>query len=330
MALTCKNCGGTISLDIQQNQLVCDSCGVRQALSQISAEADNGIYRADDVSHSSLKAYRRALNMMTSATAESAYLLVAREFDAIGDVLNAAALATECRERAELVRTERLYNEALTAMHSADPSKLEEALHTFESLGNYKDAPMRCEECIPLLRTAQIQWAEQQRRTEMQRLREEKQQKRCEAKRRFLWKLTALFAAVAVILGVIGYVKVYSPSNITITLTPRASGYITEKYNGTLFTYEAHIRNNGWLDVRAVDGTVAFETDGEVFVDTAISFSNYASAVVRAHKSSTYTWELTVYSDNAVQMLSATDFEDVEVHINIQRITYTNGKTKTY
>ena len=50
VALTCKNCGGNISLDVNSNLIICDSCGAQQTLTNALAdESENFIYDEDDI-----------------------------------------------------------------------------------------------------------------------------------------------------------------------------------------------------------------------------------------------------------------------------------------
>jgi len=58
VALTCKNCGGNISLDANSNLIICDSCGAQQTLTNVLAdESENFIYNEDELLRSSLNTY---------------------------------------------------------------------------------------------------------------------------------------------------------------------------------------------------------------------------------------------------------------------------------
>ena len=81
MALTCKNCGGNISLDPNSNLIICDSCGAQQTLTNaLAEEPENFIYDEDELSRSSLNTYKRALSMMASARTESSFIFAAGVF----------------------------------------------------------------------------------------------------------------------------------------------------------------------------------------------------------------------------------------------------------
>ncbi len=331
MALTCKNCGGNISLDTNSNLIICDSCGAQQTLTNVLAdESENFIYNEEQLSRSSLNTYKRALSMMASARTESSFIFAAGVFEEIPNVLNANALATECREKAGLFKRERIYKSAVIDMKSEDPAKIEGAIQAFKSLGEYKDSVAKIDECMPLLSVAQANHQEKLRKAEEQRVKEEKQRQIRAKKNKFIGKLILLTTLVIAAILILGYFSIYSSSNIKISLSPDTENYLTEGYNKYVFCYDAKIENNGFLDISAIEGEIIIEKDNEVLVDTTISFYSYSSAVVRSKKSSKFTWELTVYSYDTALALYKTDFDDLDVKIDITGITHTNGKTKTY
>ncbi len=331
MSLTCKNCGGNVSLDSNSNLIICDSCGAQQTLTNVLAdESENFIYKEDELSRSSLNTYKRALSMMSTARTESSFIFAAGVFEEIPDVFNANALAKECRDKAELFKAERIYNSAIIDMKSDDPVRIEGAIQAFKSLGEYKDSVAKSDECIPLLSAAQATYQEKLRVAEEQRVKEEKQKQFRAKRNKFIGKLVLLALVAVTVILVIGYFRAYSSSNIKITLSPDTEDFLAEGYNKYTFSYDAKIENNGFLDVSAIEGEIIIEKDNEVLVDTTMSFYNYSSAVVRSKKSSKFTWELTVYSYDTALALYETDFDNLDVKIDITSITYTNGKTKTY
>lgn len=329
MALVCKHCGGTISIKEDFHTIVCDFCGEEQSLSSAADRSESNIFKNDDVSVEKLIAYRRAISIMTSAHTENDFLRAAGLFNQIPEVLNAADLAKVCRDKADLVRTESTYKTAVADMHSEEPALIERAIRTFESLGKYKDATKMAKECTPLLKIAQEKSAERRRIAEQQRLADAQVMRRQRVKKRIVRGLIAGIVLLAAVCVVVGYFTVYSSSNIVITLSPDDE-YVTTSYSGYVFHYDVNIENTGYLDVQAIEGTVIFEKEDEVLVDTSISFYNYSSAVVRAGKNSKFTWELTVYSEDTARALYQTPFEELDVYIDITDITYTNGETKSY
>lgn len=329
MALTCKNCGGNISLNT--NMLVCDSCGAQQALTDfLKNVSDNSIYNTDEFTTNARNTYKKALSLMAAARTESSFLFAAGVFEEIPTVLNAGVLAQECRVKANLLKSERIYNEAVTDMQSDNPHELERAIRAFGLLGEYKDAAAKKEECTALLSVAQIEWQEKLKKEEQQKTKEDAQAKAKAFKRKIRTRFIAVVLVLITVGAVIGTSFSYSPKHLKIEITPDAENFITEKYNDYVFHYIVKVKNNGLLDVRAIEGTVVFEKDNEVLVDTNISFSNYSSAVVRAKKSSKFTWELTVYPENTALALYETNFNDLKVKVDITGITYTNGKRKKY
>ena len=331
MALTCKNCGGNISIDVNSNNIICDSCGAQQTLfNALADDADSSIYKEDSVSNGALNTYKRALSMMSSARTEKSFIFAAGVFDEIPGVLNANFLAKECREKAELFKSEQIYCCAVLNMKSDEPNKIEDAIKSFKSLGDYKDSVKKTEECLSLLSVAQVNYQEKLKKAEQQRIEEEKQKQKNATKRKIVGGTISLIILALIMVGIIGYFNIYSSSNIKISLLPDEENFVVEKYNKYVFNYDVKIENNGFLDVSSIEGNVIFEKDDEVLVDTTISFYNYSSAVVRAKKNSRFTWELTVYSQDIAVILYETDFDNLDIKIDITSITYTNGKTKTY
>jgi hypothetical protein len=329
MALSCKNCGGNITLDMNSGKIVCNSCGVEQTLSSaLSEESANYIYLDDGVSKVALSTYKRALSMMSSARTENSFAFAAEVFEEIPGVLNADFLAKECREKAKLFRLEQIYSNAVLSMESGDPAKIKDAIQGFKSLGEYKDAAKKIDECLPLLNIAQKAYQEKLNIAEQQKVLKQKQA----VKRKFIGKLVAFIAVLLIVFIIIGHFYIYSSSNIKISLSPDVESFVTEEYNSYVFHYDVKIENTGLLDVSSIEGTVVFENknDNEILVDTTISFYNSSSAVVRSKKNSKFTWELTVYSQDTALALYKTDFDDLKIQIDITKITYTNGKTKTY
>lgn len=324
----CKTCGGSIYYDGAERRIVCDSCGASQILTD--ALTGNCIYDNNEASSAALSTYCRAINMMSSANTEKSLTVVAELFEKIPGIFNSNLLAKECREKAELCKIERLYQQAVLDMQSDDPAKIKNAAEIFESISGYKDAASKSGECKPLLAKAEDLFEQKVKEAEVQRQKEEEKRKKAIAsKKRRKWLI--LSAAVIVIAAIIiGNSIVYSKSNIKISITPNAENYLSESGNRYVFRYDVKIKNNGFHDVSAIEGNVIFEKGNEILVDTEISFNNYSSVVVRAKKSSKYTWELTVYSYDTALTLYETDFDDLKITVDITGITYKNGKTKTY
>ncbi len=329
--IRCKNCGGSIWIDIEKNLIVCDSCGAQQDLrTAFSDNTNEHIYDESGVSEAELDKYKRAMAIMNTARTEESLLAAAKIFDELSDFFGGHIMAAECRKNAELFKKERLYKNATVNMNSNDPSVVERALKIFEELGDYKDSTQKACECIPLLASAREKYSEWQKKAEHQRIKDENNKKIKAAKNKFFSRLAVFLVITIVVICVIGHFSKYSSSNIKIKITPDAKNYITQEYNGYIFRYNVKILNKGTVDVRSVEGTVSFVDGSEVVVDTSFNFSNYSSAAVRAKKSSSYNWELTVYSESTAVKLSEKEFKDLDIEIDITRISYTNGKTKNF
>ena len=123
---------------------------------------------------------------------------------------------------------------------------------------------------------------------------------------------------------------VYSADNISVNFVPQESSYLMEYSNRYVFNFSVTLENDGRKDIEAIEGIVAFiNEENNVIVDTEVSFSGSPIAV-RHGKSSKYSWELTVYSENTARELYNTDFEDFKVEFNVTSIRFADGKTIEY
>jgi hypothetical protein len=311
-------------------EITCDSCGAVQSMSTLLAGEAEPFLCGEDLSPAALNTYKKALSMMASAKTEHSFMMAAELFDEIPNLLNAPLLAQECRDKADLFKKERLYGGALLNMQSDDPARIQLAIETFRGLGDYKEAPIKAEACIPLLKTAQIHHQKRLEEAQREQKRTEARRKQEAAKRKFWSRVIGFLLLITAALGIAGYFYLYSPNRIQITLSPAEENFLQENYGNYRFTYNVRIKNEGLLDVSSVTGTVLIENEGEVLVDTEIRFQSYSSSVARAHKSGRYTWELTVYSYDIAKELYEADHDDLDIEIKITEITYTNGKTKTF
>ncbi len=329
MALTCKNCGGNITLDPDANLIICEYCGAKQALSDILANGTD-CWICNDLSKNTLNTYKRAHSMISTAQTENAFLSAAKAFEEIPDVLDANELAKKCREKAEEFKTERNYNTAIANMKSADPRRIEDAILSFQSLGEYKDSAAKIEECMPLLNAAKAAYQEKLNAEAEKRARDEKIKQLYQEKKARIRKIVLYALIVLSVIFLIGRIQAYSRSNIKITMSPDAENYLTESYNKYVFHYDVNVKNKGLFAVNYIAGEVIIEKDNEVLVDTTFYFSSSSGALVRAKKHRKFGWELSVQSYDTARMLFLTDFDDLDVKIKITEITYKNGKTKTY
>ena len=309
MVISCKNCGGELRL--LDTSIVCDSCGASQRVNEPAV-----ICSVQDAA--TLLAYRRATEKMNTAKSETDYALAASMFRRLGDLQDAEKLARSCAEHAAALHDEHIYQQAVDAMNSGYYHALREAKAALESIPQYKDALDKAAACIPLL--------EEAKKRHLARLHAEQKRKEHLKKRRIL----AVICATAVILLVLLLrACTYSADHVHITLSP-SDNYLTVKSNRCIFTYQATIKNRGTIDISRIAGTIVFEDDdNNVIVDTGIQFNSSSSAVVRAKKTSRYTWELTVYDDSVAQILYE-HFDDLRITVDIDEIVYTDGTRKTY
>ena len=84
--------------------------------------------------------YAQAIAAMNGAQTEDAYLIAAGFFNAIGTYKDSAALAQECREKAECARKNEIYSRAKRLMQSDDHTKIRQAILLFEAVSGWKDA----------------------------------------------------------------------------------------------------------------------------------------------------------------------------------------------
>ena len=210
-----------------------------------------------------------------------------------------------------------IYKTALSIMNSAKTEKnFLEAAEKFEQISDFLNANILANECL--------------NKAEQQKIHDNEIKRKNDAQRAFITKTFSYITLIVAVLVIIVNLYTYSLSNIKIHLSPDEENFISERYNNYIFTYDVKIKNTGLLDIKSIEGTIIIEDGNEILVDTPISFYNYSSAIVRAHKSTSFKWELTVRSYDIALALYETDFDDLTVKIEISSITYEDGKIKTY
>ena len=144
--------------------------------------------------------YNRAKSIMSIAKTESAYKTAAQEFESISEYLDAAALAKDCYnqaeivkkeafEKAEIVRKEQIYNKAITISRQGPgtfnpfrTNHYEEAIQLFSSISGWKDADEQILICQNKIKEAKEREKEDRLRkeqlVELTRIKEEKSTKR--------------------------------------------------------------------------------------------------------------------------------------------------------
>ena len=91
--------------------------------------------------------YHAILAKEDLAEKKEEYLAAADSYEAMGDYLDCAERAAACRETAEGFDKQILYEDALFLMYSRKKSDVSKAKRLFVSLGDYKDAAVKAEEC---------------------------------------------------------------------------------------------------------------------------------------------------------------------------------------
>ena len=318
VALTCKNCGGNILFDKEKFSYICDSCG----RTQLEAIGDNEIIcDGEQTTVETVEKYQHALQVMDTAVSENMFTMAAMLFDEAKGFLDSEQRAKECRNRAAELRCERLYSSALKYMNSFVPEQINKARETFISLGDYEQSRENAEKCLELYQTA----------VKNQPKPQEKKPSTVKKKRKLPIFIVILIIIVAVIMGNnLKEKAVYSADNISVEFVPQINGYLTEYSNRYVFNFSVTLKNDGAKDIESIEGIVAFINDnGEVIVDTAVSFSGNPIAL-RSGKSSKYSWELTVYSEDTARQLYTADFDDYVVEFDITSIRFSDGKTIEY
>ncbi len=324
MPLQCKNCGGSIYLNDQTKKLICDSCGASQDLNLLSSEM---IFDGEDAPVAQINAYQRAITLLSSADTEKSLFMVADLFRSAGDLFNAPQLADECRARAELLKKDRYYHQALDWMQSDEPNQIQKAIEIFEDLQGYKDSGLKITEAKKWLEEAVIH-------SEQRRKKEEAAKKKMAARKRKNQKRLLLFTVMILVAVLWGNWSLHRPSNVKLSFSPSRDNYVTMKFNDYVFTYDVAIKNKSPLDVTAIEAEVYFEEpDGTILIDADFNAGStfyQSKPVVRGKKSNHYTWSVTVSSKSTAETLNQYNFDDLKVKIKIKTLRYGEEKVRHY
>ncbi len=317
MSLTCKNCGGKISFNAQTNTITCDSCGSSQALNS-ALNPSNAVYESDGQVGANINTYQRALNMMSNATTVDSLKTALIMFKRISGTLNADALAKECEDRIEIIKTEQKYQQALLDMNSDDPDTVISAQNVFKFLENYKDSSQKSEECDLLIEKAQL----------LQEAKKENERKQAANRQR---KIRLFGITVIIVIGIIIFARSYafSSARYAVNVEPNKESYLTQTGKNYKFLYDVEIKNKGFLDIVAIECDVIIENGDDVVADARLSYSNYSSAAVRAGKSNKFSWTLTTDSTYVAEELYY-NFNDLDIRVEVMQIEFKNGKIKAY
>lgn len=344
--LICKICGGELDIDISCDAIVCDYCGGRQPLTGSSVEI---VVDPAKLPAQTIQQYRRAYQTYSMAKTADQYETAAKMLEQMSGFGHAEELSKEARQKETDCRKAEKYACAVQYFNSGRAEKIQLAAKTFAELGNYRDAKeylSKCPKSIEQIKKAEhdremeaskarhdreIQMKKAQLDLEKQEAKEERRRQKLE-KRRIRKRNFRIFLVLLVIAGLIlGGLYLHSRQHLHISMEPDQENYIENKRNHVIFYYDVTVKNIGYLDIIGFDASVIFEnTDGEVLVDTKMYIDNYDSPAVRSKKTVTFTWELSVYSEDTAWELYETDFEDLKVTIKINEIRFSTGLTRTY
>ena len=328
VALICNNCGGNIVFNKETLNYICDYCGTVVSIDNIG---DKKILLGDrEFNIETAETYKRAKNIMITGASDNMLILAARLFEQISDFLDSEVLARECRLKAEVLKTERIYCESIKDMNSNSSEKIKFAQKNLFALGDYKESKINAEKCDELYSEA----LKKENEILFKKQKEEKERRRLAKKAKHRRKRTFLIILVIVALCIgIGYrynESIYSADNVSISLEPNLNCYSEDYGDKSVFYYTAIIKNNGEKDIESIECSVFFVNDkNETVINTTASFFGNPIAV-RGGNTSKYSWELTVYSASAAQELYNTDFKDLKVEIVINSIYFSDGKEVRY
>lgn len=326
--LKCKNCGGSITFDSSSKTLTCEFCGATQTFSDLLVNKETEfIFDQDSATNAVLNTYRQAVTMMERAQTERSFIIAAELFEEVPALFNAEYLAQECRGKAELIKKEQIYQTALLSMKTILPEPLEHAEKLFESIPNYKDAAAQIDRCRGLMPQAQQNAALKEKEERQREIKEQRIIKKRKKKRFFI-----LSCILFLCLGIFLFGKsLYSRNNIKIIVSPVDDAYLTTDYNDYTFHYDVEIKNNSFFDITALNAEIYFENPNDkVLIDANLNLYNYSIPVVRAKKSTNITWSITMQSQANASELYNSDFEDLDINIDITNITFKDGKRIQY
>lgn len=123
--------------------------------------------------------YNQACDMMRRAGTEEQYKYIASSFDQIAGYRDAEDKAIECREMAETVRKDNIYNAAVNKMSQRLIDAYVSALHMLEKISGWKDADdliLVCQQKIEKLNAqAEAERLARERAAEQARIKQEKE-----------------------------------------------------------------------------------------------------------------------------------------------------------
>ncbi|SEH86745.1 TIR domain-containing protein [Ruminococcus flavefaciens] len=90
--------------------------------------------------------YDTAQNTMNLATSEKSFIMAQKQFEQLGEFLDASHKAQECFEKAEIIRKEKIYNNAISLCINDNIADIKSGIEILENISDYKDASQKIEE----------------------------------------------------------------------------------------------------------------------------------------------------------------------------------------
>ncbi len=122
--------------------------------------------------------YDSAKDMMQAASSQKEYEAAAGEFERILEFKDSKGLAGECHKKAEACQKDKIYEDAILLMNKNTISDYEEAIETFHSISDWKDADSQIDVCQKKIEEIQTKEEsdrlEQERKAEAERIAKEK------------------------------------------------------------------------------------------------------------------------------------------------------------
>lgn len=186
-------------------------------------------------------AYNEARSLMAIAKTEEGYKKAADAFEAISNYEDSASLAEECLERAENVRKDAVFYDALAKVKGSVIKDYEVAIELFKTIPGWRDADSQIERCqkqIEKLKAeAEHARLERERKAEQDRIAQEKR-----AKQRKIIMIATAVATFVIIAVAVLVAEVFIPNakyNDAVELMD--AGNVVE-------AYEALVALDGYKD----------------------------------------------------------------------------------
>lgn len=120
----------------------------------LNAELDEYIKNIKDTNNENK--YLSSSKMMKLAESEKEFIRAAEEFELLGNYKNAKALASECRDKADVSRKNEIYAEAVRIKRKGSEIDLQKAIELFEQISDWKDSAELIADCKEIIKRINI------------------------------------------------------------------------------------------------------------------------------------------------------------------------------